>query len=111
MLCSNHGYLADFAYYFTGAYSYNEDSNEKAIQIRQTEVLPIYEEHLRCHPFTASALSHSAHDYLVLGSYKEALKACEKALSHRKHLLGKHCETARSLFDMGRILRKQGKPM
>ncbi|XP_028518370.1 uncharacterized protein LOC110250372 [Exaiptasia diaphana] len=88
-------------------YSYNKDSNEKAIQIRQTEVLPVYEKHLGCHPFTANAHSHSAHDYLVLGKYEEALKACEKALSYRKRSLGEHSETARSLFEMGRILREQ----
>ncbi|XP_020912636.1 uncharacterized protein LOC110250379 [Exaiptasia diaphana] len=89
------------------AYSYNNDANVTAIQIRQSKVLPVYEEHLGRHPFTASALRSLAHNFLALGSYEEALEVCQIALSHRKQLFGEHSETARSLFDMGQILRKQ----
>ena len=72
-----------------------------AIQTRLSHVLPVYEENLGEHPFTATTLSWIGNSYYALGDYDNAIKYNSRSISIRRKLLGQHQETAKSLYDLG----------
>ena len=72
-----------------------------AIQTRLCYVLPLYEQNLGEHPFTATTLDWIGNSYHALGDYDNAVKYIGKSVEMRKQLLGHHQETARSLRDLG----------
>ena len=74
-----------------------------AIQTRLLHVLPVYEENLGEHPFTATTLSWIGNSYYALGDYDNAIKynSYSRSISIRRKLLGQHQETAKSLYDLG----------
>ena len=72
-----------------------------AIQTRMLHVLPVYEENLGDHPFTATTLSWIGNSYHALGDYDNAIKYNSRSISIRRKLLGQHQETAKSLYDLG----------
>ena len=72
-----------------------------AIQTRLLHVLPVYEENLGDHPFTATTLSWIGNSYYALGDYENAIKYSSRSISIRRQLLGLHQETAKSLYDLG----------
>ena len=49
-----------------------------AIQTRLTHVLPVYEENLGDHPFTATTLNWIGNSYHALGDYDNAVKHISK---------------------------------
>ena len=72
-----------------------------AIQTRLSHVLPVFEEKLGDHPFTATTLSWIGNSYHALGDYDNAIKYSSRSISIRRQLLGQHQETAKSLYDVG----------
>lgn len=72
-----------------------------SIQTRLLHVLPVYEEKLGDHPFTATTLNWIGNSYYALGEYDDAVKYNSRSIAIRKQLLGQHQETARSLYDLG----------
>ena len=75
-----------------------------AIQTRLRSVLPVYEENLGDHPFTATTLNWIGNSYHALGDYDNAIKYRTQTLEIREQLEqlpGHHQETARSLHDLG----------
>ena len=72
-----------------------------AIQTRLCYVLPLYEQNLGEHPFTATTLDWIGNSYHAIGDYENAVKYIGKSVEMRKQLLGHHQETARSLRDLG----------
>ena len=75
--------------------------HELAIQTRLSYVLPVYEENLGAHPFTATTLSWIGNSYYALGDYSNAIKYSSASMLIRRQLLGQHQETAKSLYDVG----------
>lgn len=72
-----------------------------SIQTRLLHVLPVYEEKLGDHPFTATTLNWIGNSYYALGDFDNAIKYNSRSITIRKQLLGQHQETARSLYDLG----------
>ena len=72
-----------------------------AIQTRLSHVLPVYEENLGAHPFTATTLSWIGNSYHALGDYDNAIRYSSRSMLIRRQLLGQHQETAKSLYDLG----------
>ena len=72
----------------------------EAIQTRLIRVLPVYEENLGDHPFTATTLNWIGNSYHALGDYDSAIKYISKSVEMRRQLLGNHQETAKSLYDL-----------
>ena len=80
-----------------------------AIHTRLSHVLPVYEENLGDHPFTATTLNWIGNSYHALGDYDNAIKYISKSVEIRRQLLGNHQETAKSLYDLGvAFTAKQG---
>ena len=61
-----------------------------AIQTRLCYVLPLYEQNLGEHPFTATTLDWIGNSYHALGDYDNAVKYIGKSVEMRKQLLGHH---------------------
>ncbi len=76
-------------------------NHNAAIETRLTFVLPVYESILGNHPFVATTLSWIGNSFQALGYYDKAIELNRRALEIRKLLLGRHRETAKSLFDLG----------
>ena len=75
-----------------------------AIQTRLLRVLPVYEENLGEHPFTATTLSWIGNSYYALGDYDNAIKYNSRSISIRRKLLGQHQETAKSLYALSKLI-------
>ena len=77
---------------------YTLGDHQKAIDAWEEETLPIYQDQLGEHPWTASILHFIARSYMALAKTKVdgAVKNSRKALALRKELLGFHQDTARS---------------
>ena len=75
-----------------------------AIQTRLLHVLPVYEENLSEHPFTATTLSWIGNSYYALGDYDNAIKYNSRSISIRRKLLGQHQETAKSLYALSKLI-------
>ena len=75
------------------------------MNIRKNQVMPIFEERLGNHPFTATVLNNLSNNRRDLGEFEAAEKYAERALVIRRGLLADHRETARSLFDLGVALK------
>ena len=71
--------------------------------------MPIFEERLGNHPFTATVLNNLSNNHRDLGEFEAAEKYAERALVIRRELLADHRETARSLFDLGVALKANRK--
>ena len=72
--------------------------HQKAIDVWEEKTLPIYQDQLGEHPWTASILHFIARSYMALAKTKvdAAVNYCRDALELRKKLLGIHQDTARS---------------
>ena len=86
-----------------------ENHHEQAVEIRQNDVLPIYRERLGDHPFTATILNNLSNNYRDLGEIEAAEQYVREALEIRLKLLGVHRDTAKSLFDLGMVLKEKRK--
>ncbi|XP_044173113.1 uncharacterized protein LOC114954141 [Acropora millepora] len=82
-----------------------ENNHREALNIRKNQVMPIFEEKLGNHPFTATVLNNLSNNYRDLGEFEAAEEYAEQALVIRLELLADHRETARSLFDLGVALK------
>ena len=89
--------------------------HQKAIAIWKENTLPVYEEQLGDHPWTASVLSYIADSYKSLaakGSEQDYIEQAErhfrKAQELRKRLLGHHQDTARSCVQLSDVLVLRG---
>ena len=71
--------------------------------------MPIFEERLGNHPFTATVLNNLSNNHRDLREFEAAEKYAERALVIRSELLADHRETARSLFDLGVALKANRK--
>ena len=78
-----------------------EGDHQLAIDIRTRHTLPIYEDKLGDHPFTATILNNLANNFYALKQFDEAVKYSRRALEIRQGLLMDHQDTAKSLFDLG----------
>ena len=79
------------------------------MNIRESEVMPIYRERLGDHPFTATILNNLSNNHRDLGEFEAAEKYAEQALRIRLELLADHRDTAKSLFDLGVARKANGK--
>ena len=84
-----------------------ENHHRQAATIRKEEVLPIYKKRLGDHPFTATILNHLSNDHHDLREMEAAERYVSKALKIRRELLGVHRDTAKSLFDLGMVLKEK----
>ena len=84
-----------------------ENHHEQAVEIRENDVLPIYRERLGDHPFTATILNNLSNNYRDLGRIEAAEQYVREALEIRLKLLGVHRDTAKSLFDLGMVLKEK----
>lgn len=77
---------------------YTLGDHQKAIDVWEKKTLPIYQDELGEHPWTASILHFIARSYMALAKAKVdgAVKNSRKALALREKLLGFHQDTARS---------------
>ncbi|XP_044165377.1 uncharacterized protein LOC114962788 isoform X3 [Acropora millepora] len=77
---------------------YTLGDHQKAIDVWEKKTLPIYQDELGEHPWTASILHFIARSYMALAKTKvdAAVNNCRDALELRKKLLGFHQDTARS---------------
>ena len=75
------------------------------MNIRESEVMPIYRERLGDHPFTATILNNMSNNHRDLGEFEAAEKYAEQALRIRRELLADHRDTIKSLFDLGMALK------
>ena len=82
--------------------------HEQAVEIRENDVLPTYRERLGDHPFTATILNNLSNNYRDLGKIEATEQYVEEALKIRLKLLGVHRDTAKSLFDLGMVLKEKG---
>ena len=83
----------------------------KAIDIWKEKTLPVYEDQLGEHPWTASILQYMADSYKALAiatsepeNVKLAIECSREALGLRIKLLGVHEDTARSHVDLSDLL-------
>ncbi|XP_074620694.1 uncharacterized protein LOC141879324 isoform X3 [Acropora palmata] len=77
---------------------YTLGDHQKAIDVWEKKTLPIYQDELGEHPWTASILHFIARSYMALAKTKVdgAVNNCRDALALRKKLLRFHQDTARS---------------
>ena len=75
--------------------------------MRKDSTLPIYDEKLGQHPFTATILNSLSRNYRTLKKFEKAKRNSEKALKIRRDFLGEHMETALSLFDLAMVLKEK----
>ena len=85
-----------------------EGNHEQAIKVREEQTLPIYQETLDKHPFTATILNSLSNNYYALGNYKAAERYSKKALKIRRELLKDHLDTAESFFDLAMVYIRKG---
>ena len=85
-----------------------EGYHQEAIAVREGRTLPIYMEQLGDHPFTATILNNLSNNHYALGQYDKANRYSYKAYRIRLQLLQDHRDTAKSLFDLGMVLKKRG---
>ena len=80
--------------------------HQKAIDVWEEKTLPIYQDQLGEHPWTASILHFIARSYMALAKAKVdgAVKNSRKALALREKLLGFHQDTARSHILLSDVL-------
>ncbi|XP_078369089.1 uncharacterized protein LOC144653022 [Oculina patagonica] len=78
-----------------------EGNHDLAINIRKGHTLPIYEDKLGEHPFTATILNNLANNFYALKQFEEGVEYSNRALRIRRTLLMEHQDTAKSLFDLG----------
>ncbi|XP_015775956.1 PREDICTED: uncharacterized protein LOC107354065 isoform X4 [Acropora digitifera] len=86
-----------------------ENRHREAVNIRESEVMPIYRERLGDHPFTATILNNLSNNHRDLGEFGAAEEYAEQALRIRRELLADHRDTAKSLFDLGVALKANKK--
>ena len=79
------------------------------MNIRESQVMPIYRERLGDHPFTATILNNLSNNHRDLGEFEVAEQYAEKALRIRRELLAEHRDTTKSLFDLGMALKANKK--
>ena len=79
------------------------------MNIRESEVMPIYRERLGDHPFTATILNNLSNNHRDLGEFEAAEEYAKQALDIRRKLLADHRDTIKSLFDLGMALKAKGK--
>ena len=84
-----------------------EGEHQEAINVRVQRTLPIYREQLGDHPFTATILNKLSNNYYALSEYDKAKQYSEEALKMRLDLLKDHCDTAKSLFDLGMVHKER----
>ena len=82
--------------------------HQEAIEVRESETLPVYREQLGDHPFTATILNNLSNNYYALGQYDKAKQYSDEALRMREELLKDHRDTAKSLFDLGMVQKERG---
>ena len=85
-----------------------EEDHRRAIKIREEKTLPIYEEKLGEHPFTATIYNNISNNFFALGEFDQAKPYSEHALEIRLKLLNDHMDTAKSLFDLGMVHKEKG---
>ena len=85
-----------------------EGDHRRAFKIRQEKTLPIYQEKLGEHPFTATIYNNSSNNFCALGEFDQAKPYSEHALNIRRKLLNDHMDTAKSLFDLGMVHKEKG---
>ena len=95
------------SFLFVVALSLEED-HRQAIKIRKEETLPIYNDKLGEHPFTATIYNNLSNNFCALGEFDQAKPYSEIALKIRRKLLNEHMDTAKSLFDLGMVHKEQG---
>ena len=79
---------------------------QQAINIRETQTLPIYRRELgEHHPFTATILDSLSVNYHALGDLDRAKKYSLEALQIRQEALKDHMDTAKSLFDLAMVYK------
>ena len=81
--------------------------HQQAVTIRQEQTLPIYREKLGYHPFTATILNNLSNNFHALGEFDNAKLYSKDALKIRLDLLKDHMDTAKSLFDLGMVLKER----
>ena len=79
------------------------------MNIRESQVMPIYRERLGDHPFTATILNNMSNNHRDLGEFEAAEEYAEQALRIRREVLADHRDTIKSLFDLGMALKANGK--
>ena len=85
-----------------------DGDHRRAIKIREEKTLPIYNEKLGEHPFTATIYNNLSNNFCALGEFDQAKPYSEIALEIRRKLLNEHMDTAKSLFDLGMVHKEQG---
>ncbi|XP_067056365.1 uncharacterized protein [Acropora muricata] len=86
-----------------------ENDHREAVNIRKTQVMPIYRERLGDHPFTATILNNLSNNHRDLGEFEAADEYAKQALRIRLELLADHRDTIKFLFDLGVALKANGK--
>ncbi|XP_044172437.1 uncharacterized protein LOC114949808 [Acropora millepora] len=86
-----------------------ENDHREAVNIRESQVMPIYRERLGDHPFTATILNNMSNNHRDLGEFEAAEEYAKQALRIRRELLADHRDTIKSLFDLGVALKANGK--
>ncbi|XP_044163098.1 uncharacterized protein LOC122947668 [Acropora millepora] len=83
-----------------------ENQHREAVNIRKSQVMPIYRERLGDHPFTATILNNLSNNYRDLGKFEAAEEYAKQALDIWCKLLADHRDTIKLLFDLA-MLKKQ----
>ena len=84
-----------------------EEDHGQAIKIRQEKTLPIYNEKLGEHLFTATMYNNRSNNFFALGEFDQAKPYSEIALKIRRKLLNEHMDTAKSLFYLGLVYKER----
>ena len=79
------------------------------MNIRESEVMPIYRERLGDHPFTATIVNNLSNNHRDLGEFEAAEDYAKQALDIRRELLADHRDTIKSLFSLGVALKANKK--
>ena len=86
-----------------------ENDHREAVNIRESQVMPIYRERLSDHPFTATILNNLSNNHRDLGEFEAAEQYAKQALDIRRDLLADHRDTIKSLFDLGVAMKANRK--
>ena len=86
--------LSFCSFLFVVALSLEEDHGQ-AIKIREEKTLPIYNEKLGEHPFTATMYNNLSNNFFALGEFDQAKPYSEIALKIRRKLLNEHMDVIR----------------
>ena len=83
-----------------------EEAHRQAIKIRKEKTLPIYNDKLGEHPFTATIYNNLSNNFYALGEFDQAKRYSEIALEIRRsvHIM----DTAKSLFDLEMVHKERG---